>query len=117
MLCVRERVGGREGNRMRLIVLKGKNLVGREETLEDGEKGRHGCLLLERSDASIFLDFLRKSPQKSIGRTPLDFLRKSPQKSIGMTPLDFLRKSPQKSIGMTPLRLLRKSPQKIPIAP
>jgi hypothetical protein len=45
---------------MRRIVLKGKNLVGREDTFEDGEKGRHGYLLLERSDASIFLQRLRR---------------------------------------------------------
>jgi len=69
---IREWVCGRDGNRMRRIVLKGKNLGGREDTFEDGEKGRHGYLLLERSDASIFLHFAlfkKKCPKSLIKKS------------------------------------------------
>jgi hypothetical protein len=71
--CIREWVRGRDGIRLRRIVLKGKNLVGREDTFEDGEKGRHGYLLLERSDASIFLHFalFKKKCPKSLIREKL----------------------------------------------
>ena len=53
--CIGERVSGSERNRTAyFVILNGNDLVGLEDTLEEGDKGRHVFGVLSSDAATVF---------------------------------------------------------------